>query len=59
MSNRLKARRMDRMPTRAGPASTELSSRRGIAAHMLGIVASFVLVIGLTYAAIGLRRMLF
>ncbi len=59
MSNHLKARRMDRMPTHVGPASTELSSRGDIAAYMLGIVASFVLVIGLTYAAIGLRRMLF
>jgi hypothetical protein len=58
MSDRLKAGRNDRRRAQFDPESSLPSSRDEIAAHMLGMIATGMLIIGLTYVAIGLWRAL-
>ncbi len=57
MSNRL-ANRIDRRPVHFTPAADLPSPQEEMAAFMLGMIAVFASVIGLTYAAIGLWRLL-
>lgn len=59
MSNRLQAGRVDRRPVRFNQVPGLPSQRDEMAAYMLGIIATFAVIIGMTYAAIGVWRMLF
>lgn len=58
MTYRIGDGRIDRRPERFSPARDLPSASSEIAAHMLGMIATFALIIALTYAAIGLWRVL-
>lgn len=59
MSNRLKADHNDRGPVHFSSAADLPSPDEAIAAYMFGIIAIFASIIGMTYTAIGLWRLLF